>query len=82
MTGPEDFVRRFGEFWSRPDPPRLGELLTSDVTLVQPLSAATHGLEAAQGAFLRMLAQFLDLRATVDVAKATPHDAMRREGSA
>ena len=66
MTRAEDFVRRFGEYWSAPDPSRLGELLTDDVTLAQPLSPTTHGLEAARGAFRRLLGQFPDLCATVD----------------
>ena len=66
MIGPEDFVRRFAEYWSRPDPARLGELLTADVTLAQPLSPTTHGLQAARLSFRRLLAQFPDLQATVD----------------
>ena len=66
MTPAEDFVRRFAAFWSAPDPARLDGLLADDVDLVQPLSAATHGIDEARGAFRRLLAQFPDLRATVD----------------
>ena len=44
----EDFVRRFAAYWQNPDPSALDQLLTSDVRLVQPLSATTHGLAAAQ----------------------------------
>ena len=66
MTTAEDFVRRFAAFWSAPDPARLDDLLADDVRLAQPLSAATHGIDEARGAFRRLLAQFPDLRATVD----------------
>ena len=66
MSGPEDFVRRFVEYWAGPDPERLPELLTADVVLAQPLSPTTHGLQAAKLAFHRLFAQFPDLRGTVD----------------
>ena len=66
MTRAEDFVRRFQAFWSAPDVEHLGELLTDDVRLAQPLSSPTHGLEAGKAAFRRLFRQFPDLRATVD----------------
>ena len=64
--GAAGFVRRFQSFWNDPDPDTLGGILTDDVHLVQPLSAATHGLPSAQASFRRLFAQFPDLRGTVD----------------
>jgi ketosteroid isomerase-like protein len=60
------FVRRFADFWSAPDPDRLGAVLTSDVTLIQPMAPPTHGLTAAQEAFRRLFVLVPDLRGTVD----------------
>ena len=54
----EDFVRRFAAYWSAPDPSMLEHLLTDDVRLVQPLSATTEGLAAAQESFRRLFARF------------------------
>lgn len=71
MTPAEAFVGRFARYWSNPDPDTLDALLTPDVTLVQPLSAPTHGLEAARAAFRRLFAIFPDLRAVVDRWGAT-----------
>ena len=53
-----DFVERFAEWWSAPDPDRLDELLAEDVRLVQPLAPDTHGLADGQAAF-RKLFRFL-----------------------
>jgi ketosteroid isomerase-like protein len=60
------FVRRFADFWSSPDPDRLGAVLTSDVTLIQPMAPPTHGLAEAQEAFRRLFLLVPDLRGTVD----------------
>lgn len=43
----------------------MGALLTSDVVLIQPLSAPMVGLEAAQQEFGKLFAWLPDLRATV-----------------
>lgn len=61
-----DFVARFAEFWTHPDPDDLTRLLTDDVHLVQPLSPPTRGIDAAHAAFRRLFAQFPDLHARVD----------------
>lgn len=66
-----DFVARFAAYWRDPDPARLNEVLTADVTLVQPLSPAVHGLEAARAEFRRLFALVPDLRAEVDRWGAT-----------
>lgn len=61
-----DFVRRFASYWEAPDPRRLHELLTEDVTLRAPLGPTTHGLPAARAAFTRLLGTIPDLHAVVD----------------
>lgn len=66
MTDPAEFVRRFATFWSAPEPERLSELLTPDVTLVQPLAPRTRGLAAAEASFRGLFALVPDLRASVD----------------
>jgi hypothetical protein len=62
----EAFVGRFSAFWADPSPDKMGTLLTSDVVLIQPLSAPMHGLDAAQAEFRKLFAWLPDLRATVD----------------
>ncbi len=60
-----DFVERFARWWSDPDPDRLGDLLTEDVRLVQPIAPNTFTLADAVEAF-RDLFRFLpDLRGAV-----------------
>src|SRR5262249_7893460 len=66
MNTAEDFVRRFADFWANPSPEQISGLLTSDVVLVQPLSAPAIGLDAAQALFKRLFSWLPDLRATVD----------------
>jgi ketosteroid isomerase-like protein len=63
---PEEFVAKFADFWSRPAPQRLPELLHPDVVLMQPLATRTVGIEAAQAQFRRIWCCLPDLRATVD----------------
>ena len=62
----EDFVKRFSEFWADPSPEKMSMLLTSDVVLIQPLSAPMSGIEAAQAEFRKLFSWLPDLRATVD----------------
>src|SRR5690349_2879393 len=62
----QGFVRRFSEFWADPSPEKMSTLLTSDVVLIQPLSAPMEGLDAAQAEFRKLFAWLPDLRATVD----------------
>jgi len=61
----ERFVSGFADFWRRPSPERLGELLADDVVLVQPLAAPMRGLAAAQAEFARILAWLPDLKGEV-----------------
>jgi len=60
------FVDAFQDYWSQPSPDRMGEILTDDVVLIQPLSEPLQGLEAAQGEFRRLFAWLPDLTARVD----------------
>jgi hypothetical protein len=60
------FVARFADFWRAPTVERLREVLTEDVTLVQPLTAPTHGLAAARAAFRQLFLLVPDLHAVVD----------------
>lgn len=67
----EGFVKRFAEYWARPDLAQLDGLLTPDVTLVQPLSPRMRGREAAKAGFARIFALIPDLHAEVDRWGAT-----------
>ena len=60
-----DFVARFADYWTDPTPERMAELLTDDVTLIQPLSYPMVGLAAAQEEFRGLLQWIPDLRAEV-----------------
>jgi ketosteroid isomerase-like protein len=60
------FVAKFADFWRRPSPARLPELLHPDVVLVQPLAPRTVGIEAAQQQFLRFGSSLPGLTAEVD----------------
>jgi SnoaL-like domain len=60
------FVTRFADFWRRPVPQRLPDLLHADVVLVQPLAPRTVGIEAAQAQFHRFCYCLPELRADVD----------------
>ena len=60
-----DFVERFADWWRDPDPDRLGELLSDDVRLIQPLARDTHGLPDAIAAFRRLFGFLPDLRGEV-----------------
>jgi ketosteroid isomerase-like protein len=62
----ESFVRGFAGFWRDPSPARMGELLTDDAVLRQPLSAPLRGLHAAQAEFERIFRWLPDLRGEVD----------------
>jgi hypothetical protein len=66
MSIAEDFVRRFTDFWADPSPERMGDLLTADVVLIQPLASPMHGLAAAQAEFRKLFTWIPDLRATID----------------
>jgi len=66
MSNAEDFVRRFSIFWANPSPETMGELLTPDVRLVQPLSAEMRGIQAVQAEFRKLFSWLPDLRASVD----------------
>lgn len=56
------FVQKFADFWAAPKAERMSEILTDDVTLIQPLSYPMEGLTAAQDEF-RLLFQWIpDLR--------------------
>lgn len=65
-SDPEEFVRKFADFWNNPSPQRLPELLHPDVVLVQPLAARMIGIQAAQTEFQRFCYCLPDLRAQVD----------------
>ena len=60
------FVEAFQDFWTDPSPERMGEILTGDVVLIQPLAEPLVGLEAAQEEFRRLFEWLPDLRAQVD----------------
>ena len=60
-----DFVERFARWWSDPDPDRLGDLLTEDVRLVQPIVPDTFTLTEATEAFRRLFRFLPDLRGEV-----------------
>ncbi len=62
----EGFVAGFSRFWSDPSADRLGELLSEQVVLRQPLSAPMHGLAAAQAEFRRIFEWLPDLQGEVD----------------
>lgn len=62
----ERFVAGFAEFWRRPSPERLGELLADDGVLVQPLAAPMRGLAAARAEFARIFAWLPDLTGEVN----------------
>ena len=66
MDEAEDFVRRFANFWADTSTEKMSTLLTSDVLLIQPLSAPMSGLEAARAEFSKLFAWLPDLRATID----------------
>jgi ketosteroid isomerase-like protein len=60
-----EFVDRFAEWWSNPDPDRLHQLLAEDVCLIQPLAPDTFKLADARAAFHRLLRFLPDLRGEV-----------------
>ena len=62
----EAFVARFSEFWANPRPERMGELLSTDVLLKQPLSAPLQGLAAVEAEFRKILGWLPDLRGDVE----------------
>ncbi|MBS3694069.1 nuclear transport factor 2 family protein [Rhodococcus qingshengii] len=67
VTDPQhDFVDAFADFWSRPAPNRLDEILHADVVLRQPLSPPLVGLAAAEAEFERLWSWTPDLRAHVE----------------
>jgi hypothetical protein len=65
-SGAEQFVAMFAEFWRRPSPQQLPELLHTDVVLVQPLAPRTVGIEAAQAQFERLFRSLPGLTADID----------------
>jgi hypothetical protein len=60
-----DFVERFARWWAAPDPDRLGDLLTDDVRLIQPLAPDTSTLADGKRAFKRLFRFLPDLRGEV-----------------
>ena len=60
-----EFVERFADWWSDPDPDRLGELLADDVRLIQPLAPDTTNLADGKAAFSRLFKFLPDLRGEV-----------------
>ena len=60
-----EFVERFAEWWSAPDPDRLHELLAEDVRLIQPLAPDTFNLADGREAFRRLFQFLPDLRGEV-----------------
>ena len=62
---PAEFVERFAEWWSDPDPDRLHGLLADDVRLIQPLAPDTFNLADAKEAFRRLFRFLPDLRGEV-----------------
>ena len=64
--GAERFVLGFADFWRNPSPERMGELLSEDVVLRQPLSPPMRGLVAAQVEFEKIFRWLPDLRGVVD----------------
>lgn len=62
----ETFVSTFTDFWRRPSPQRLPELLHDDVVLIQPLAPRTAGIAEAQRQFTRFCHCLPDLHARVD----------------
>ena len=63
--GQQRFVEKFIDYWSAPTAERMSEILTTDVTLIQPLSHPMIGLTAAQEEFRRLLKWLPDLRADI-----------------
>lgn len=60
-----DFVRRFEEFWSDPDPKRLDMVLGPDVRLSAPMVPTTQGLEDGRRAFADLFELIRDVRLDV-----------------
>jgi hypothetical protein len=67
---PAEFVERFEQWWSDPDPDRLHELLADDVRLVQPLAPDTFNLADGREAFRRLFRFLPDLRGEVHDSSA------------
>ena len=55
MTAAERFVAMFEEFWAKPDPARLSELLRDDARLVQPLMPEARTAAEYQAQMARLL---------------------------
>src|SRR5882757_872322 len=66
ISDPEQFVTKFANFWNKPSPQRLPELLHPDVVLVQPLAPRTVGIKAAQAQFQRFRYCLPGLRGDVE----------------
>jgi hypothetical protein len=66
-----DFVERFARWWSAPDPDRLGDLLSDDVRLVQPIAPDTFTLADATEAFRRLFRFLPDLTGEVHDSRST-----------
>ena len=60
-----EFVERFAEWWSDPDPERLHEILADEVRLIQPLAPDTFNLADGKRAFARLFNFLPDLRGEV-----------------
>jgi hypothetical protein len=60
-----EFVERFAQWWSAPDPDRLHALLAEDVRLIQPLAPDTFNLADGTEAFRRLFKLLPDLRGAV-----------------
>ena len=66
MSNTDRFVAAFADFWRRPAPERMPEILHADIVLLQPLAAPMLGIEAAQAEFRRLWHFLPDLQAKVD----------------
>jgi len=65
------FVRRFADAWATPRVERFVSMLAPDVVLLQPVTPAVHGRDAAAREFGRLLRWLPDLAGVVDEWAAT-----------
>ena len=60
-----EFVRRFEQVWSRPDPHRLNGLVHNDVEFIQPLEGVVRGHEEAAAFWQRLFTLIPDVHGEV-----------------
>lgn len=65
QTSDHPFIQQFRDVWSNPTLDDLMAPLREDVTLIQPLSAALNGKQAARKAFRKILTRFPGLQGEV-----------------